>query len=300
LSPTTAGRATKVKPTAPNHLIILGYVIHAHITQGSIFVKVDNGYELDELHNVKITTPANNNVLAYTSATDIWENKTVETALGFTPENVSNKSTLTSLGTSNTLYPTQNAVKSYADSKVTDEIVNGVTTIAPSQNAVFDALATRSSKVINIITPSPSHTGTTTETQITSFNFTIPANTYSAADILKVETISWQKTGVLNASTCRLKLSNTNTYATASNVLILAASGGNINMRGTRTYKIESGNLKGFMSAAANGIFNDNTLTNIATSTLALDFAQPIYGFISLQLTNAADSLVMNELIISK
>ena len=74
LSPTTAGNATKVKPTAPNHLIILGYVIHAHITQGSIFVKVDNGYELDELHNVKITTPANRDVLTYTSATDIWEN----------------------------------------------------------------------------------------------------------------------------------------------------------------------------------------------------------------------------------
>ena len=85
LSPTTAGNATKVKPVAPNHLIVLGYVIHAHINQGSIFVKVDNGYELDELHNVKITTPANNNVLAYTSATDIWENKTVATALGYTP-----------------------------------------------------------------------------------------------------------------------------------------------------------------------------------------------------------------------
>jgi hypothetical protein len=85
LSPTTAGNATKVKPVAPNHLIILGYVIRAHINQGSIFVKVDNGYELDELHNVKITTPANNNVLAYTSATDIWENKTIDTVIGYTP-----------------------------------------------------------------------------------------------------------------------------------------------------------------------------------------------------------------------
>jgi hypothetical protein len=45
LSPTTAGNVTKVKPVAPNHLIILGYVIRAHINQGSIFVKVDNGYE---------------------------------------------------------------------------------------------------------------------------------------------------------------------------------------------------------------------------------------------------------------
>jgi|Laugrespbdmm15sd_2_1035082.scaffolds.fasta_scaffold02981_5 hypothetical protein len=74
LSPTTAGNATKVKPVAPNHLIILGYVIHAHITQGSIFVKVDNGYEISELHDVKITTPANRDVLTYTSATDIWQN----------------------------------------------------------------------------------------------------------------------------------------------------------------------------------------------------------------------------------
>jgi len=101
LSPTTAGMATKVKPTAPNHLIILGYVIHAHINQGSIFVKVDNGYELDELHNVKITTPANNNVLAYTSATDIWENKTVATALGYTP--VPETRTLTINGTTQDL-----------------------------------------------------------------------------------------------------------------------------------------------------------------------------------------------------
>ena len=79
LSPTIAGNITKVKPVAPNHLIIIGYVVHAHITQGSIFVKVDNGYELDELHNVKIATPTNGQALTYTSATDIWENKTITT-----------------------------------------------------------------------------------------------------------------------------------------------------------------------------------------------------------------------------
>jgi hypothetical protein len=76
LSPTVAGRITKVKPSAPNHLVIIGYVIHAHPTQGSIFVKVDNGYELDELHNVKIDTPLNNQSLVYNSTLDVWENKT--------------------------------------------------------------------------------------------------------------------------------------------------------------------------------------------------------------------------------
>lgn len=54
-------------------------------------------------------------------------------ALGFTAENVANKSTTTSLGTSNTLYPTQNAVKVYADTKValTD---SGVRYVTPYQN----------------------------------------------------------------------------------------------------------------------------------------------------------------------
>ena len=75
LSPTTAGNITKVKPIAPNHLIVIGYVVHSHITQGTIFVKVDNGYEIDELHNVLINGVANNDVLTYESSTSLWKNK---------------------------------------------------------------------------------------------------------------------------------------------------------------------------------------------------------------------------------
>lgn len=52
--------------------------------------------------------------------------------LGFTPEDVENKSDNTGLGTSDTLYPTQNAVKSYADSVLsaaeayTDDEISGL------------------------------------------------------------------------------------------------------------------------------------------------------------------------------
>jgi hypothetical protein len=56
---------------------------------------------LDELTNVTITGVTNNQLLSYTSATDIWENKTI----------------------------------------IEDSITDGVTDKAPSQNAVFDALA---------------------------------------------------------------------------------------------------------------------------------------------------------------
>ena len=74
LSPTTAGAITNIKPTAPNHTVIVGYVEYAHAIHGKIYVKIDNGYELDELHNVKITSPKNEDVLMYNSVNSVWEN----------------------------------------------------------------------------------------------------------------------------------------------------------------------------------------------------------------------------------
>lgn len=74
LSPTTPGAWTTTKPVAPNHLVILGFIERVHATVGSIFIKVDNGYELDELHNVKITSVANNDLLQYDSSGPFWKN----------------------------------------------------------------------------------------------------------------------------------------------------------------------------------------------------------------------------------
>lgn len=76
LSPTTFGAITNVKPTAPFHEVRVGYVEYAHGVHGKIYVKIDNGYELDELHNVAINsgTLANNDVLTYNSSTLTWQN----------------------------------------------------------------------------------------------------------------------------------------------------------------------------------------------------------------------------------
>ena len=74
LSPTTAGKITKVKPTGNGHIVVIGYVEYAHAVNGSIYVKVMNGWELDELHDVSITSPATNDVLYY-AADSLWKNK---------------------------------------------------------------------------------------------------------------------------------------------------------------------------------------------------------------------------------
>ena len=92
LSPTTAGYITNVKPSAPNHLVYLGKVTRTSPTNGTIIYRIQNGYELEELHNVAIASVANNDVLTYESSTSLWKNKTVVSALGFTPYNATNPS----------------------------------------------------------------------------------------------------------------------------------------------------------------------------------------------------------------
>ena len=90
LSPTTAGSLTNVKPNgSTGHIVVLGYVEYSHQNNGKIYVKIMNGWELDELHNVYINqgTLANNDALIYESSTQLWKNKTIATALGYTPAN---------------------------------------------------------------------------------------------------------------------------------------------------------------------------------------------------------------------
>lgn len=86
LSSTTAGEYTTVKQSAPNHLVYIGVIVRDHPTQGVIEVRIQNGYELEELHNVAIASLANNHTLVWESATSLWKNKTIAAALGYTPQ----------------------------------------------------------------------------------------------------------------------------------------------------------------------------------------------------------------------
>ena len=70
------------KPYAPKHLVYLGVVTRNQGGQGgvdSIFVNVQNGYELEELHNVNARNPINKNVIIYDSVSGIWINRQINT-----------------------------------------------------------------------------------------------------------------------------------------------------------------------------------------------------------------------------
>ena len=77
LSKDTAGAMTAVRPEAPNNGVFIGFCVRAHASTGVIFVNVQNGYELEELHNVYAPSPSNGQVLTYVSGNSRWEAATV-------------------------------------------------------------------------------------------------------------------------------------------------------------------------------------------------------------------------------
>ena len=102
LDPNTAGYVTNVKPSAPNHVVFIGVVARTSPNNGSIVYKIQNGYEIEELHNVNIITPlTNNQVLRYNSTNSLWENKTLnfQVPLTLTTTGTSGAATLAGDGT---------------------------------------------------------------------------------------------------------------------------------------------------------------------------------------------------------
>lgn len=68
------GSFTNVKPAAPNHGVYLGVIERADQGNGLAYVKVQNGYELDEIHDVLITSISANQILKRNSSNTLWIN----------------------------------------------------------------------------------------------------------------------------------------------------------------------------------------------------------------------------------
>ena len=72
----TGGTLTSTKPQAPNHDVRIGKVIVSNATTGSIYVNIQNGYELDELHDVRITSATTGDLLVRSTynGSNVWVN----------------------------------------------------------------------------------------------------------------------------------------------------------------------------------------------------------------------------------
>ncbi len=70
----TPGQLTTTKPQAPNHYVWVGVVVKKNSSSGRIYVKPQNGYELDEIHDVRITSVADGDLIVWNSASSLWLN----------------------------------------------------------------------------------------------------------------------------------------------------------------------------------------------------------------------------------
>lgn len=135
------------KPFAPAHLVYIGVVTRVQQNNGEIFVNIQNGFELKEIHDVYIADPANNHGLFYDIADGLWKNKSIAGALGYTPQaQLSGTGFVKASGTTitydnSTYLTTTDAASTY---QRLDKMVSNLLPSAteyPNSNAVIAALA---------------------------------------------------------------------------------------------------------------------------------------------------------------
>jgi hypothetical protein len=243
------------KPYAPAHLVFIGIVTKVSAGSGEIFVKVQNGFELKEIHDVDLitTTPINGHVLGFDGT--LWVNKTIATWLGFTP--VTDARTITINGTTQDLSADRSWTISAASSYK-----------STTDTAGYSGL-----------------TNTSVYTQL------IPANTYTIGDIVKV-TYRTRKTGGNGNQTLRIYV-NATADLTGTPILIGGFNSAGANsflvnqllrhlVIKSSTNNTEVFTAAGLASSADYGLYNGVT-------TCAINWTLARYFVFAIQSTSATD-----------
>jgi hypothetical protein len=243
------------KPYAPAHLVFIGIVTKVSAGNGEIFVKVQNGFELKEIHDVDLitNTPTNGQAVIFESSTSLWKNKTI----------------------------------------IEDSITDGVIDKAPSQNSVFDALALKQNalsytpfKWLN--STQATYLGSvigTTETVVAQT--TIPANTFNTNDILNL--LYKTTKGSLSVANMRVKINTVNNPATATQIAILQLTAAATYGYMSRTPNLAGGNL--YTYNVNSSVAFDIAATNTVGGSVVYNTASDLYVFFTIQFVSITDSI---------
>lgn len=80
LGNTPGSRVYGAPPAEPSHSVYLGVVARSNANNGEILVKVQNGYELDELHDVSAASPSDGDIIQYKSSSALWTKSSIASA----------------------------------------------------------------------------------------------------------------------------------------------------------------------------------------------------------------------------
>lgn len=206
LSAATAGALTNVKPTAPNHIVTIGFVTKKSAGNGEIFVRIDNGYELDELHNVLISSAASGNTLIYDASAGVWKNASLTAGTGVSVTNGAGSITVTNTA------PDQTVALSAGTGISTSGVYPNftITNSAPDQTVALTGAGTTSitGTYPNFtVTSNDQYTGTVTSvaaltlgTSGTDVSSTVANGTTTPVITLNIPTASSTNRGALSST----------------------------------------------------------------------------------------------------
>jgi hypothetical protein len=190
VSPSVAGALTATPPVAPNNIIIAAAVVHA-ANNGTLMIRTTLGSNINSDEGVLITTPANNEALIYESSTSLWKNKTIATALGYTP---------------------------ISGSGATGQVAywNGTNSQTGSNNLFWDAANAR----LGIGTNTPTDT-VVVRKDVNTFNTLLVQNSSTGLSAAAAITISSDTTGTFVGTYSSTRAnSNVDQYSTGSSTII--------------------------------------------------------------------------------
>jgi hypothetical protein len=279
LSPTVAGGITATVPTQPDHAVFIGYCARSHPNQGRIVFKIQNGYELNELHNVLITSVADNNVLTYENSSGLWKNKTIDTALGFTPvtnaRNIGTTAPLSGGGSLNADLTLSISAATYSQSGY----------LSSTDFNVFN------NKALNYknTEDTAGYSGTTNTAVYTQL---IPANKFSQGDIIRV-TYRTKKNNTGGTQTLRIYVNSAASLSGSPVLIATYTNAGAISyltnqMQRHLVIKSNTNNTETFLAAGA-AIATDFGLYNGLTNA-SVNWTLDRYFIFAIQNNSAADT----------
>jgi hypothetical protein len=120
------------KPVAPAHLVFIGVVTRSNSNNGEIFVKVQNGFEMGELHDYVQSGVQDNYVISYESSTSLYKPKSIATLLGYT---AADDSLVVKLAGSQTI----TGVKTFSPSVTAESAIARGTNLTPTLTAAANS-----------------------------------------------------------------------------------------------------------------------------------------------------------------
>ena len=272
LSPNTAGAVTTTKPQAPQQLVVVGWVERVDNIVGSIYVKIDNGYELDELHDVQITSPQSGNILIYdatTSPIGVWKNANLTDGTGISITEGAGSITIANTGVTS-LSGTANQVTASASTGAVTLSLPATINVNTSGSAATLTNGRTIAITGDLAYTSPSFDGSTNVTAIGTLA-TVNSNVGSFGSATDIPVVTVNAKGLVTAvSTASVQggASLSNDTATATNLypLFAAATTGTPTTIYTSNakylYKPSTGDLQATAMVSSNGLtINSNTVS---------------------------------------